>query len=151
MFQYKILSLYIVVLFFLVSPTALYAEGELSIEPGKYKITKTTKTNFDSDAVTRTSEECITNPDLNPQSILPDKDNCVIKNMKTSQNKTSFEFICDEPGTTSKLKGQAEYGTAGNSISSKIKLEGTFKGKELIVESSGSGERIGECIPEPKL
>ena len=30
-----------------------------------------------------------------------------------------------------------------------FKLEGFFKSGELIVESSGKGERIGECIAEP--
>jgi len=32
-----------------------------------------------------------------------------------------------------------------------FKLEGSFKGRELIVESSGKGERIGECIAEPEF
>jgi hypothetical protein len=123
------------------------AEGELSIKPGKYEITKTTKTSFDSVPAERTTEECITNPDLDPESILPDKQNCEIRNMKTAANKTSFEFTCTEPGKTSKLKGYAEYGVNGDLVSSEVRLEGTYKGQQLIVESSGSGKRIGDCSP----
>jgi len=32
-----------------------------------------------------------------------------------------------------------------------FKLEGSFKSGELIVESSGKGERIGKFIAEPEL
>lgn len=128
-----------------------YAEGELSVEPGKYKLSKTTKTNLDSVPVTRSTEECITDPDLDPESILPSKENCKIQNMKTEETRTSFDFICTEHGESSALKGHAEYSAEGNIISSKIKIEGTYNGKELIVESFGSGERIGDCFPESEF
>lgn len=125
----------------------LYADGELSIEPGKYKITKTTKTSFDTTAATRTSEECITNPDLDPESILPNKKNCTISNLKSENHKTTFEFICKESGKTSELKGYAEYSAKSGSISSQIKLEGSHQGEKLIVESTALGERVGGCDP----
>jgi len=51
-------------------------------------------------------------------------------------------------GGESALKSHAEYTTEGNAIS---KLEGSFKSGELIVESSGKGERIGKFIAEPEL
>ncbi len=133
----------------LMAPVSLYAQGELSIKPGKYRLSKTTKTSFDTVPVSRTTEECITNPDLDPQSILPSKENCEIKNLKTAPNSTSFDFTCDEPGKASSLTGHAEYSTSGNTISSRIRLEGSYKGQELIVESIGKGERIGDCVPEP--
>ena len=133
----------------LLAPVSLNAEGELSIKPGKYRLSKTTKTSFDTVPASRTTEECITDPDLDPQSILPSKENCKIQNLKTAQNSTSFDFTCTEPGKKSALAGHAEYSTSGNTISSKIRLEGSYQGKELIVESSGKGERIGDCVPEP--
>ena len=120
-------------------------------KPGKYRLTKTTKTSFDSVPASTTTEQCITDPDLDPESILPSKDNCKIENMIAGENKTSFDFMCNEPGKTSALKGHAEYSTSGNIITSNIRLEGFYKGKELIVESSGTGERIGDCIPESAL
>lgn len=147
----KILLILIPISLYFSMTVPLYAEGELSIKPGKYKLSKTTKTNFDDVPVSRTTEECITNPDLDPESILPSKENCTIQNMKTDQNQTSFDFICNESGKSSTLKGHAEYSTQGNMISSQIKLEGTYQGKELIVESSGTGERIGDCFPEPEF
>lgn len=149
MTKYKILIFNIAIVICLLPSSVLYADGELVIKPGKYKLTKTTKTNFDTVAATRTSEECITDPDLDPESILPNKENCKINNLKTAENKTSFEFICSEQGKTSTLKGQAEYSAKDNFISSNIRLEGFYNGKELIVESSGAGERIGDCLPEP--
>ena len=134
----------------MVCSTGAHAEGELAIKPGQYKLTKTTKTSFDSVPTTRTAEECITDPDLDPESILPNKENCKIENLKTAKNKTSFDFICTEPGKTSILKGQAEYGISNNTISSNIRLEGVSNGEEFLVESSGTGERIGDCFPEPE-
>ncbi|MFA9408382.1 MAG: DUF3617 domain-containing protein [Candidatus Dadabacteria bacterium] len=151
MTKYAISVINIAIVLFALSSGVLHAEGELVIKPGKYKLTKTTKTNFDSVAATRTTEECITNPDLDPESILPNKENCKINNLKTANNKTSFDFICTEQGKNSTLKGQAEYSTNESSISSNIRLEGLFDGKELIVESSGKGERIGDCLLEPVL
>jgi len=151
MTKYTISVINIAIVLFALSSGVLHAKGELVIKPGKYKLTKTTKTNFDSVAATRTTEGCITNPDLDPESILPNKENCKINNLKTANNKTSFDFICTEQGKNSTLKGQAEYRTNENSISSNVRLEGLFDGKELIVESSGKGERIGDCLPEPVL
>ena len=128
-----------------------HSEGELSIQTGKYRITKTTKTNFDTVAATRTTEECITDPDIDPESILPNKENCKINNLKTSGNKTTFEFICKESGKSSELKGYTEYSTTNNMISSTVKLDGTFKGKKLLVESSATGERLGDCLSGPDI
>lgn len=135
----------------LFTPNFVYGDGELSIKPGKYKLTKTTKTNFDSVPVTRTTEQCITNPNLNPQSILPNKDNCSIENLITSEKSTSFDFICTEQGKSSSLKGKAKYSVNQDSITSDIKIEGFYQGKELVVESSAKGERVGECLPEPEF
>ena len=148
MVKSKVLVTFIFFSYYFIMTAPLYAEGELSIKPGKYKLTKTTKTSFDSVPATRTSEQCITNPDLDPESILPSKENCTIQNMKTAKNQTNFDFVCNEPGKSSTLKGHAEYSTKDNMISSQIRLEGTYQGKELIVESSGTGERIGDCLPE---
>lgn len=151
MAQYQIFVINVSVTLFLLCATVLHADGKLAIKPGKYKLTKTTKTNFDSVPATRTTEECITNPDLDPESILPNKENCEISNLKTANNKTSFEFVSTEPDKNSTLKGQAEYSTNEDSISSSIRLEGFYDGKKLLVESSGAGERIGDCLPEPEF
>lgn len=148
MANYTILICSFATAILLLIPVSLCAEGELSITPGKYRLSKTTKTSFDTVPVSRSTEECITDPDLDPQSILPSMENCKIQNMKTAKNSTSFDFTCTEPGESSALKGHAEYSTSGNVISSKIRLEGSYKGKELIVESLGKGERIGDCFPE---
>lgn len=148
MAQYQILVINISIALLLVCSTFVFAEGELAIKPGVYKLTKTTKTNFDLVPATRTAEECITDPDLDPESILPNKENCKIENLKTATNKTSFDFICTEPDKTSILKGHAEYSINDDTISSNIRLEGVSNGEEFIVESSGTGERIGDCFPE---
>jgi len=71
--------------------------------------------------------------------------------MKSTKNNASFDFSCDKTGEKSALKGHADYSVGGNTISFQFKLEGSFKGWELAVESSGTGERIGECVPEPEF
>ena len=142
---------YVTIVICLFLSSILYAEGKLTIKPGKYKITKTTKTNFDTEAATKTEEECITEPDLDPESILPSKKDCKIQNMKSSENKASFDFMCNEPGEKSALKGRAEYSTEGTTVTYQFKLEGSFKGRELIVDSEGTGVRIGDCVPEPEF
>lgn len=148
MTQLIIFQICILTTLILISPTASHAEGELEIKPGKYKLTKTTKTNFDTAPVTRTAEECITDPDLDPQSILPNRETCKIENLKATENRTSFSFACTELGKNSTLKGQADYSINGDTITSNIRIEGVSQGKEIIVESKGTGEWIGECLPE---
>ncbi len=151
MAKFKILISFFLFLILILIPASVHAEGELSIKPGKYRLSKTTKTNFDEVPASTTTEECITDPDLDPESILPNRANCKIQNMKAEQNKTSFDFTCKEPGNTSALKGYAEYTTDGGTITSNIRLEGSYKGEELIVESSGRGERIGDCEPQSEF
>ncbi len=145
----KLVILFVAIIFCLLPHSIVYAEGELSIKPGDYKLTKTTKTNFDIIAETRTTEECITDPDLDPESVLPSKENCRIRNMKSTKNTASFDFTCDKTAGKSALKGHANYSAGGNSISYQFKIEGLFRGRALIVESSGIGERIGDCVSEP--
>ncbi len=147
----KFVILSIAIVFCLLPHSTVYAEGELSIKPGYYKLIKTTKTNFDIVAATSTTEECITDPDLDPESVLPNKENCRIRNLKSTKNNASFDFTCDKTGDKSALKGHANYSTGGNTISYQFKIEGLFRGKALIVESSGTGERIGDCVSEPGL
>lgn len=148
MIKYNLFIINICMMLCLFMINLAYAEGELSIRPGKYKLIKTTKTNFDSAPVTRTTEECITNPNLDPQSILPDKENCRIENLKTAENSTSFDFICTEQGNSSSLKGKAKYSVDADIITSNFRLEGLYQGEELIVESTGKGQRLGDCLPE---
>lgn len=148
MSERKLVIFSISIVCYLFTSSILCAEGMVAIKPGKYKLTKTTKTNFDTVAATSITEECITDPDIDPESILPSKENCKIKNMKSTENKASFDFICDKPGEKSALKGHADYSTAGNTISYQFILEGSFKGRELVVESSGTGERVGDCVTE---
>jgi len=151
MSERNLVILFIAIVYCLFPHSILYAKGELAIKPGKYKITKITKTNFDTVAATSTTEECITDPDLDPESILPSKENCNIQNMKSTKNNASFDFSCDKTGEKSALKGHADYSVGGNTISYQFILEGSFKGRELVVESSGTGERIGDCVSEPKF
>ncbi len=143
-------NLYLAIVCYLFTSSILYAQGMVRIEPGKYRFIKTTKTNFDLVAATSTTEECITDHFIDPKSVLLSKENCKIQNMKSKNNSVSFDFSCDKTGEKSPLKGHADYSAEGNGISYQFTLKGSFRGKKLIVESSGTGERIGDCVPEHK-
>lgn len=124
---------------------ALGADGALKITPGMYKITGTTKTNLEEKPHVKSSEVCIPESEIRPETMLPDKDTCSIKNIKMSENKASFDLECNGPDASSSLKGKAEYSTTPDSFKFKFDLNGVASGKDLIVSSEGSAKRTGDC------
>ncbi len=124
---------------------ALGDDGVLTITPGMYKITGTTRTNLDEKPQVKTSEVCIPVAEIRPETMLPDKDTCSIANIKSSDNKASFDLECKGPDEASSLKGKAEYSTTPDSFKFKFNLDGTTAGKEIKVSSDGSAKRTGDC------
>lgn len=120
-------------------------DGVLTIKPGVYKITGKTTTNLDEKPQLKTSEVCIPVSEIRPETMLPDKDTCTIDNIKSSENKASFDLQCKGPDGTSSLKGKAEYSTAQDSFKFKFNLDGVASGKEIKVNSEGSAKRTGDC------
>lgn len=124
---------------------ALAKEGVLKINPGMYKITGSTKTNLDEKPQVKTSEVCIPESEIRPETMLPPDGNCKIKNLKSSDNKASFDIDCSGTDNVSTLKGKAEYSTDGDKFMFKFNLDGKSSGKEIKVDSEGSAERTGDC------
>jgi len=125
--------------------SSLAEEGNLRIKPGKYKITQTTQSNYDTKPQVVTKDSCIQDPVLNPEYIVPDKKNCKVKNLKSDGQKASFDLVCAKPGNQKALSGHADYSTTGTGLKFSMDLKGTFRGKPLLVSIYADGRRIGEC------
>lgn len=143
MSRYKIIIL--IAVFAFSAYSALGAEGALKITPGMYEITGTTKTNLDEKPHIKSSQVCIPESEIRPEAMLPPDGSCSINNLKTSDNKASFDLVCKGQDENSSLKGKAEYSTTPDSFKFKFDLRGVSSGNELKVSSEGSAKRTGNC------
>lgn len=139
----------VLVVMLIVGAGYSHAEGELSIQPGLYKVSSKTKSNFDTQPRERTLERCISVSQIEPETVLPDKDNCKISNLKSGSNKASFDMSCNQPNGAKAFTGHAEYNTTETTFSYKFVLKGPYQGKELVLNSEGSATRIGDCAQTP--
>jgi hypothetical protein len=132
------------VLVLVLSCTAL-AAGDLSITPGMYHITSSTKSNYDTKPLERSIDRCITSSSLDPETILPNKENCQAINVVKSGSDASFDFACKDPQTGRKLTGHAEYSSQGTSFKYKFQIDSPFENKHLHLDSEGTAKRTGDC------
>lgn len=141
----------VLVVMFTIGAGYSHAEGELSIQPGLYKVTSSTKSNFDTEPSERTLERCIAVSEIKPETVLPDRENCSISNLKTGKSNASFDMNCNQPDGTKAFTGHAEYSTTETTFSYKFDLKGPYQGKELVLNSEGKATRIGACeaVPPP--
>jgi hypothetical protein len=135
----------VLVVMFIAGAGYSHAEGELSIQPGLYKVTSTTKSNLDKEPRERTLERCIAVSTIEPETLLPDKENCSISNLKSEKNNASFDMTCNQPDGTKAFTGHAEYSTTETTFTYKFDLKGPYQGKELVLNSEGKATRIGAC------
>jgi len=135
----------VLVIMFTIGAGYSHAEGELSIQPGLYKVTSSTKSNLDTEPRERTLERCIAVSTIEPETFLPDRDNCSISNLKSGKSKASFDMSCSQPDGTKAFTGHAEYSTTETTFSYKTVLKGPYQGKELILNAEGKATRIGAC------
>lgn len=129
----------------LALPGAFAAEGELSITPGMYRVTSSTRSNYDTQPTERTINRCITSKSLDPDTILQGKENCEIDNVVKSGSSASFDFMCKDPQTGRKLVGHAEYSSQGTSFSFNFKIDSPYGDKHLELTSQGTASRTGDC------
>lgn len=131
--------------FFIPAIGALSEEGVLKITPGLYSVEGKTKTNLDDQPHQKTSNVCIKESEIRPETMLPSSGNCTIRNLKSDGKKASFDINCDDPTNGSTMKGKAEYSTRSDYFTFKYELKGQSQGKEMTVFSEGKGERKGDC------
>ncbi|MFI5324259.1 MAG: DUF3617 domain-containing protein, partial [Thermodesulfobacteriota bacterium] len=124
---------------------ASLAGSDLIITPGMYHITSSTKSNYDTKPMERSIDRCIMSSNLDPETVLPDKDDCKIENVVKSGVNARFDFSCNDRQTGRKLTGHAEYSTQGTSFNYKFKIDSPFNDKHLQLDSQGTAKRTGDC------
>lgn len=117
----------------------------LEVTPGQYEIQKETSTNLKPEPMKRTEQACITESKFDPQSALPDNENCSVSNMKKKGESVTFDIDCKGGAQMLPMKGSAEYSTTKTTISWNLDMKGMMQGQEVTVNSKGNGKRIGDC------
>ena len=143
--KYAIMTL-LILIFAAVSISGARAENmTLEVTPGKYEIKKETSTNLKPEPMTRTEQKCITQSKFDPQSALPDSENCTVSNMKKKGNNVTFDIDCKGGAQMLPMKGTAEYSTTKTTLSWNLYMKGMMQDQEVTVNSKGNGKRIGDC------
>jgi hypothetical protein len=138
-----IFSTFLIVIVSMFSAASM-AEDEMTIKPGRYEILSSKRTSIDNALSKKTTERCIQGNTITPESLLPDRKNCVIKNLKRKGNSSSFDMECNTPGGQS-LKGHMEYNTKETSFKYKFNMKGPYEDGVLEIDASGSAVRVGDC------
>lgn len=119
------------------------AEG-VSIDPGNWEMTTTMKMTMMPQPQTTTVEECIKEPELNPEDFNMDEDSpCNISDVVINGDTASWLINCPTEGGV--MEGKWEFTSAGDSITGAGTMSMDYAGQKMGFEMSWVGKRIGDC------
>jgi Protein of unknown function (DUF3617) len=118
----------------------------LNIEPGNYELTETSSSTQTPDEVVKIRESCMKDSELDPAGEMARKDGCEISNYKSKGNAISFDFLCKNAKSGSKVSGSLEFSSSGKEFTWKkvVKTELT-EDQEFTMNSAGKAVRKGDC------
>lgn len=125
-------------------PTLLSAEG-LPIKPGLWEITSVSENSMMGSPRTRTFQQCMTEPELDPLSQMTemDQEQCEMSST-VSGNQLNYTMECTMPqaGTFS---GQGTFISHGDTVTGAMEMQGTFDGQTIQMKVSSEGKHVGDC------
>lgn len=124
--------------------TASMAKNDHTIMPGKYEVTSKMRTSIDNSLSKKTIERCIQGNTINPESFLPDKERCSLKNLKKEGDISSFDIMCTSPSGLD-LTGHMEFSTQKTSFTYKFTLKTPYEDNVFELSGEGSAVRVGDC------
>ena len=133
----------LIIIGFMFSAASMAGNSQ-TIMPGKYEVTSKMRTNIDNSLSKKTIERCIQGNTINPESFLPDKDRCSLKNLKIEGNNSSFDIRCTAPSGLD-LTGHMEFSTQETSFTYKFTLKAPYEDRVFELDGEGSAVRVGDC------
>ena len=119
------------------------AADKLEIEPGLWKTTTTATMPFGQGEHTQTSEECVTDTEFDPATMMEDAEGCELTHSSVDGNRLEFGMTCDVEGGTSTMEGSYEVdGDEGRGV---MTMSMNMQGMTMEMEMSFTSERVGDC------
>ena len=134
------------IVFFLYLSTACFAgfanADALPIKPGLWESTMTSNNSI-TGASTRTSQECMTEGEWDPKSMMEGAEGCELIDSALNGDTLNFSMTCDVQGAKSSVQGM--YQSKGDSGSGSMNMEMDFGGQIMTMEAEFVANRIGDC------
>src|SRR6185369_14513883 len=118
-----------------------------AIETGRWEMNMETRMEglpFAMPPTVVTVTQCISQKDLIPKD--PNAKNCTFKNLKTSGNKVTWEYECNQDG--SKVTGKGDMNYSGSTCSGTQKTVIISEGQKMTATTKMTGKRLGKCSGE---
>ncbi len=122
----------------------VFAEG-VSINPGQWEMTATIEMSLLPEPRVRTSTQCLTESELDPNVFNVDEDNtCNFADVVIDGNSARWSVLCPtEDGV--QMEGQWEFTSSGDSITGTGSLSADANGMQIEFKMDWEGKRVGDC------
>jgi hypothetical protein len=91
-----------------------------------------------------TIKKCLTKQDPDPVKQLVERENCKMKSPSMDDDTLRWKAECDF-GETGTASGDGEFTVSGATAKGKMKTILVWEGKEIPLETTWTGKRLGDC------
>ena len=119
------------------------AADTIPITPGLWEI-KGTTTNPFSGSKTFSSQECMTENGIGPETMMKDmpSDACEV-NTSVSGNTITYDMSCSMQGQ--QMTGNGSFTVNGDTAEGEMTMRSSISGQTFEITSISTGKRIGDC------
>ena len=118
------------------------AEG-MKVDPGEWEFTSTSKVPMGAAPIPKSTTECITESEMDPDEFLKDADGCSIVEKDVSSDRMSYVMSC--PGPAGPMTGRAVFTSTGSTVKGGMKVQFDMNGQPMTFETTWEGKRVGDC------
>lgn len=119
-----------------------YADG-MQVKSGLWEITSTVAMPFGGGTQQETTQECIEDSEVTPETMMGDAQECQILDSDVSADSMQWTMKCQNQSMEMTGEGTAE--TSGDTITGGMNISATYNGQEMTMSTSWNGQYIGDC------
>ena len=128
-----------------LSLPAWAAEERLPIQPGAWKVTSEVVSSIATRPRIRTNYQCVTADDLTTEELTSSSDLCDNEEVRVSGDTMTWKIRCREQLKGSSGEGRVTMGDGKFSGEMKLRGKPREDGKRIVITTTWTGERIGDC------
>jgi hypothetical protein len=121
-----------------------FADESVSMEPGQWEMTTTMQMSMLPQPQVRTSTECITETEFNPDQINTDPDSpCENSDVRVDGQTITWKITC--PSEMGSMQGEWSFTSEGDAIRGTGNMSAMMNSQEMKFDMTWEGRRVGAC------
>ena len=122
------------------------SDGGVTIEPGMWQVTTTSKIPMVDQTTTETTMQCMAEDHFTPERMTGNHKSCKIDKVSSKDNEMSWKLVCNNP--TGQFSGTGRFKSTGDKAEGEMTTTMKLGDQSLVSELRWKGQRLGDCDME---